>query len=73
MKKNNEDQPQLVLTKNLFATHAKEIEKVLQRAVRHALWVHKRLGNSIAVWEDGKVRIIPPEEIDVPDDDPEKG
>lgn len=69
----NDEPIHLPLTKDLFATHAKEIEKVLQRAVRHALWVHKRLGNSIAVWEDGKARIIPPEEIDVPDENPEKG
>jgi hypothetical protein len=45
---------------------AEEIEKVLQRAVAHALWVHKRLGQSIAVWRDGKVVIVPPEEIVIP-------
>lgn len=70
MKKDDEDQPQIILTKNLFATHAKEIEKILQKAVRHALLTHKRLGNSIAVWEDGKVVIIPPEDIVVDTDDP---
>ena len=42
---------------------AKEIEHLLQRAVRHELSIHKRLGNSVAAWQDGKVVIIPPEEI----------
>jgi IS5 family transposase len=31
--------------------------------VRHALKVHKRLGQSIVVWEDGKVRRIPARQI----------
>ena len=39
------------------------IQAVFQKAVQHALSVHKRLGNPIAVWKDGKVVIIPPEEI----------
>ncbi len=30
---------------------------------------HKRLGESIAVWRDGRVVIVPPEEIDV-DEEP---
>ena len=42
-----------------------EVEAALQRAVREALLRHKKLGNSIAVWEDGKVVIIPPEDIQV--------
>ncbi|HET6890284.1 MAG TPA: hypothetical protein VFH31_04220 [Pyrinomonadaceae bacterium] len=62
------DQNQLTLTSNVFATHAKEIEKILQRAVNHALLIHKRLGNPIATWKDGKVVIIPPEEIVVTTD-----
>jgi hypothetical protein len=46
----------------------KEIEEVLQRAVTHALLMHKRLGNPIATWKDGKVVIVPPEEIVIPTD-----
>ncbi len=56
------------LTSNYFATHAIEIGEVLQRAVREALLMHKRLGNPIATWKDGKVVIIPPEEIVIPPD-----
>lgn len=32
-------------------------------AVREALLDHKRAGNPVAVWRDGKVVIVPPEEI----------
>lgn len=56
------------LTKRLFIDHGKDIENVLQRAVNHALLMHKRLGNPIATWRDGKVVIVPPEEIVVPSD-----
>ena len=49
--------------------HADEIERIFRKAIRHELWIHKRLGNPIATWKDGKVVIIPPEEIPV--DDPE--
>lgn len=42
-----------------------EIDAALQRAVREALIRHKKLGESIAVWEDGKVVILPPDKIPV--------
>jgi hypothetical protein len=45
---------------------AGEIERILQKAVRHELSIHKRLGNPVAVWKDGKVVIVPPEEIVLP-------
>lgn len=51
------------LTSDYFAEHAKDIEKVLRRAVDHALAMHRRLGNPIASWKDGKVVIIPADEI----------
>lgn len=56
-------QMKLKLTNDFVAEHARDIEKILQRAVNHALLRHKRLGNPIAVWRDGKVLIVPPEEI----------
>ena len=56
------------LTERLFIDHGKDIEKVLQRGVNHALLMHKRLGNPIATWKDGKVVIVPPEEIVIPSD-----
>jgi hypothetical protein len=48
-----------------------DVERALQRAVREALIMHKRLGNPIAAWKDGQVVIIPPEEIVIPPDESE--
>ena len=42
------------------------ILEALDRAVREALALHKRAGNPVAVWRDGKVVWIAPE--DIPDD-----
>jgi hypothetical protein len=39
------------------------VAAALRRAVRDALLEHKRAGNSVASWKDGKVVIIPAEEI----------
>lgn len=46
-----------------LAEQAEAIELILQQAVRDALRMHKRLGNSIAIWQDGQVVIVPPDEI----------
>ena len=37
----------------------------MDKAVHDALLVHKLLGQSIVVWEDGKVKTIPPDQIPV--------
>jgi hypothetical protein len=42
--------------------HGKEVERILHRAVQHALLMNKRAGNPIASWQDGKVIIIQPED-----------
>jgi predicted small metal-binding protein len=62
---------QTKLTNDYVSKHAQEIEKVLQRAVNHALLTHKRLGNPIAVWRDDHVVVVPPEEITISPDDSE--
>ena len=41
------------------------IDNALAEAVRDALLQHKRAGNPIAVWEDGHVVWIAPDEISV--------
>ncbi|MGH9381599.1 MAG: hypothetical protein ACRD2Z_13430 [Thermoanaerobaculia bacterium] len=41
------------------------ITRALRRAVREALWQHKIAGNPVAVWRNGRVEWIPPEEIPV--------
>jgi hypothetical protein len=49
----------------------KQIEAAMNRSIRQALRRHKLLGESIAVSRDGKVVILPPEEIpDFPEDEP---
>ena len=48
--------------------HMDEITRAMQREVRRALLIHKRLGNPIVVWEEGRgVVWIAPEDIDVDD------
>lgn len=42
---------------------AKEIEEIFHKAVQHELSIHKRMGNPIAVWQDDKVVLIPPDQI----------
>jgi hypothetical protein len=41
------------------------IQQALARAVREALQRHKQAGNPIAVWRDGRVVWIEPEDIPV--------
>ena len=44
----------------------KLIARVMRTAVRAALLEHKRAGNPVATWRNGKVVWIPPEKIRVP-------
>ncbi len=47
----------------------RRLEQALRRAVQSALLMHKRAGNPVATWKDGRVVLIPAEaiEIDEPD------
>lgn len=56
------------IPEKLFVTHGKEIEEVFRHAVREAMLRHKKLGQSVAVWRDGKVVILSAEEIPVDDE-----
>lgn len=42
---------------------AEEVVEAMNLAVREAIARHKALGQSIVVWRDGKVVVVPPEEI----------
>jgi len=42
---------------------AKVVEEALAKAVSEALQHHKRAGNPVPEWRDGKVRWLSPEEI----------
>jgi hypothetical protein len=46
-----------------FFSDNERLSKAMGRAVQEALRVHKALGHSVVSWENGKVVIIPPEEI----------
>ena len=48
----------------LFA-EGKPIDDALARGVREALSRHKKLGQPVAVWQDGKAVWLPPEKIRV--------
>ena len=43
----------------------KSIEHAMRRAVQHALLTHKRAGNTVAVWKDGRVVLVAAEKIAV--------
>lgn len=51
------------LPRDLFIKDAKVIEEILRKAAKDALLLHKRANNPIATWQDGKITIIPPEQI----------
>lgn len=44
-----------------------KITKALSKAVKEALLQHKRAGNPVASWKDGKIVWIQPEDIPIED------
>jgi hypothetical protein len=50
---------------NLLVRYRGEVEESVREGVREALLRHKREGNSVAVWRDGRVVILSPDEIPV--------
>jgi hypothetical protein len=45
------------------------IERALRAAVRDALQRHKRDGDPVAVWREGRVVWLPPDQIPAPSDE----
>ncbi len=43
----------------------KEVDNALRKAVQQALLQHKKAGNPVVEWRDGKIVIIQPEDINV--------
>ncbi|MFA5508103.1 MAG: hypothetical protein WC314_22165 [Vulcanimicrobiota bacterium] len=43
------------------------VTAAIQRGARQALIKHKAMGVPIAIWREGKVVLVPPEEIEIPD------
>jgi chemotaxis signal transduction protein len=48
------------------------IQEALTQSVREALRRHKQAGNPVAIWQDGAVVWIAPEDILVDDEDPQE-
>lgn len=49
----------------LMGVPISEVMEIFTRAGREALARHKALGQSVAVWRDGRVVVVPPEEIEI--------
>ena len=51
--------------KRLLIAEEKVVDEAIRKAVRHALLTHKRAGVPVSSWRDGKVVMIPADEIQV--------
>ena len=57
----SDNQPSLL---ELFED-GRAIDEALRLGVRDALLRHKRLGERVAVWQDGKVVVLEPDQIPI--------
>jgi hypothetical protein len=48
-----------------MSDHTRAIEQAMRRAVREALVTHKRAGNTVAAWKDGRVVLVNSDDIQV--------
>jgi hypothetical protein len=48
-----------------LSAETEAIEQAMRRAVQHALLTHKRAGNTVAAWKDGRVVLVAAEKIAV--------
>lgn len=46
------------------------IDRAMRMAARDARLLHKRMGQPMPVWQDGRTVWIPPEEIQIPPEEP---
>lgn len=51
------------ITASTLVTKGDMIDRLYRAAVRTALREHKRAGNTVAVWRNGKVVLLKPDEI----------
>ncbi len=56
---------------DFLISHVEEVDEMLRQAVREELLRCKKLGHSVSELRDGRVVIIPPEEIPVDDEPPQ--
>lgn len=48
---------------------AEGLEAALRRGVREALRRHKALGNPVVFFEEGRTVVVPPEELEIPEEE----
>jgi hypothetical protein len=51
-----------------FLAEVEAVEAAVQQAVKEALLMHKRAGNPVVGWKNGRVVWVPAEQIDVEDE-----
>jgi len=65
MKKTSSTETEIAVTTAARGDPVSRLILAAQEAVRAALREHKLAGNPIAVWRDGKVVLVSPEQIEV--------
>ena len=53
-------------TPNLLVKYRETVKGAIRKGVREALLKHKQAGKPVAVWQDGKVVILQPDDINIP-------
>jgi hypothetical protein len=48
---------------NLLVEYSEDIDRAFKKAVRDALRKHKQANNPVAVWRNGKIVLLQPDEI----------
>ncbi len=50
-------------TPNLLTANSKSVKQAIKTGIHQALLKHKQANNPVAIWRDGKVVLLPPDEI----------
>lgn len=53
---------------DLRTATSEEINEVMTQGALDALKAHKQAGNSVVIWEDDRVVLVPPEDIPAPEE-----
>jgi hypothetical protein len=48
---------------NLLVEYSEDVDRAFKRAVREALRKHKRANNPVAIWRNGRIVLLLPDEI----------
>ncbi len=48
---------------NLLTANTEAVKLAIEKGIRHALLKHKQANNPVAIWRDGKVVLLSPDEI----------